>query len=118
MVVIDDEEAPLGPANDRNHVTAQEFGLLLFILLLPALLLGADFAHADRNLGRPQFRYGGRMEQRLANRNHRSISPVEPVGFQDGRPKGPRLHRRSPPVIASVGSNLVASCPLAAAPSS
>ena len=74
MVMVDHIQASLGSTNDRDHVAAEKFGLLLVVLLLPALLLGADFAHADRNLGRTQVGDRDGMQDRLTNRNHCSIS--------------------------------------------
>jgi len=60
----------LGPADDRNHMQTEKFGFLLLVLLLPALLLGLDLPHSDRDLGRAQLDDRNGVQDRFANCDH------------------------------------------------
>jgi len=55
-------------------VPAEEFGRFSG-LLLPALLLGLNLAHPDRDLGRPQLDEGDGVQDRFTDRDHGEASP-------------------------------------------
>src|SRR5579871_226725 len=81
MMMVEHVETILGTADDGNHMPAEEFRLLLRILLLPAFLLGMNLAHADRDLCGPQFGNRDGMQDRFTDRDHGglSLTQAEPV---------------------------------------
>src|SRR5258708_26129641 len=79
MMMVAHIQAVLGAADDGNHVAAEEFRTFFRFLLLPALLLGLDLAHPDRDLGRPQLDEGNGVQDRFTDRDH-CESPKRWVG--------------------------------------
>src|ERR1700751_2089755 len=74
MMVVEDVEAVLWAADDRDHVSGEKFGLLLGVLLLPTLPLGMHLPHPDRDLGGPQFGDRDGMQDWFTDRDHGKIS--------------------------------------------
>ncbi len=70
VMMIDDVGTLLRPEDDRDHVLAQIFALLLSLVLAPALALLPDLAHADGDLRGAQVPDRDRMQDGLTYRNH------------------------------------------------
>ena len=66
MVVVDEVVSPTETDNGRHHVRFQEPGQILCGLLPPGIALLMDLNHAERDLGRPQAKDRGGVEDGFA----------------------------------------------------
>jgi hypothetical protein len=67
MMMIDDVMARFRTEHDRNHVPTKEFGALFGGDFAPALALGGNLAHADRDLRGAEIANGDGGQDRFAN---------------------------------------------------
>ena len=70
MMMVDDIVPALRTENHRDNVLAEEPFAFFCSGLAPALALGLNFAHADRDLRRTQIGDGDRSHHRFADPVH------------------------------------------------